>query len=78
MSSGPRKQSILIGLWAVWLTALPQHPVDAGAESPVSIELVLAVDISSSVTDVEYYLQMTGIAKAHEEVGVTLVISRTR
>ena len=37
---------------------------DARAEIPVSIELVLAVDISRSVDDVEYDLQMTGIANA--------------
>ena len=36
----------------------------AQAEMPVSIELVLAVDISRSVDDVEYDLQKTGIAKA--------------
>ena len=36
----------------------------ARAEIPISIELVLAVDISRSVDDVEYDLQMTGIAKA--------------
>ncbi len=43
---------------------------DAQAEIPVSIELVLAVDISRSVDDVEYDLQMTGIAKAfrHPEI----------
>ena len=37
---------------------------DARAEIPVSIELVLAVDISRSVDDVEYDLQMTGLANA--------------
>ncbi len=36
----------------------------ARAEIPVSIELVLAVDISRSVDDAEYDLQMTGIASA--------------
>ncbi len=43
---------------------------DAQAEIPVSIELVLAVDISRSVDDVEYDLQMTGIANAfrHPEI----------
>ncbi len=43
---------------------------DARAEIPVSIELVLAVDISRSVDDVEYDLQMTGIANAfrHPEI----------
>ena len=37
---------------------------NARAEIPVSIELVLAVDISRSVDDQEYDLQLTGIAKA--------------
>ncbi len=43
---------------------------NAQAEIPVSIELVLAVDISRSVDDVEYDLQMTGIANAfrHPEI----------
>ncbi len=36
----------------------------ARAEIPISIELVLAVDISRSVDDVEYDLQKTGIARA--------------
>ncbi len=36
----------------------------ARAEAPVSIELVLAVDTSLSVDEVEYDLQMTGIADA--------------
>ncbi len=42
----------------------------ARAEIPVSIELVLAVDISRSVDDVEYDLQMSGIARAfrHPEI----------
>ena len=57
-------QSVWIGLLTVWLTPLLQHPVDAQAETPVSIELVLAVDTSLSVDDNEYDLQMTGIAKA--------------
>jgi hypothetical protein len=39
-------------------------PQNAQAEIPVAIELVLAVDISRSVDDVEYDLQATGIAKA--------------
>ena len=64
MRSRPRKRSILIGLWAVWLTPLLQHPVEAQAETPVSIELVLAVDTSLSVDDMEFDLQMTGIADA--------------
>jgi hypothetical protein len=40
-------------------------PIEAArAEFPVSVELVLAVDISRSVDDVEYDLQKTGIAQA--------------
>ncbi len=50
-----------MALWAIM--ALLQTE-DARAETPVSIELVLAVDISLSVDDVEYDLQMTGIANA--------------
>lgn len=64
MSFTPRKQSILLRLLAAWLTTLLQHPVDAQAETPVSIELVLAVDTSLSVDDIECDLQMTGIANA--------------
>jgi len=46
------------------------HAENARAQIPVSIELVLAVDISRSVDDVEYDLQMTGIASAfrHPEI----------
>jgi hypothetical protein len=56
----------------------------AQAQTPVAIELVLAVDISRSVDDVEYDLQVAGIAKAfrnreiidligqHDGVAVTL------
>ncbi len=53
-----------VAMVALW------HPEDGRAEVPVSIELVLAVDISRSVDDVEYDLQMTGIAKAfrHPEI----------
>ena len=64
MSSRPRKQSVSIRLLAAWLAPLLLPPVDAQAETLVSIELVLAVDTSLSVDDNEYDLQMTGIAKA--------------
>ncbi len=76
MSSRPRKQSVLIGLLAVWLTPLLQHPVDAQAETPVSIELVLAVDTSLSVDDNEYDLQMTGIAKAFRTPEIIALIQQ--
>lgn len=57
----------------------------AQAQTPVSIELVLAVDTSLSVSDIEYRLQMGGIAQAfrtpeiidligrHDGVAVTLI-----
>lgn len=57
-------QPILSGILALWLTALAQHPAGAQAQTPVAIELVLAVDTSLSVDDIEYDLQMTGIANA--------------
>jgi len=43
------------------------HFKSARAEIPVSIELVLAVDISRSVDAAEYDLQMTGIANAFRD-----------
>ncbi len=53
--------SIVGSVGAVVMLLLPQT---AQAETPVAIELVLAVDISRSVDDVEYDLQVTGIARA--------------
>ena len=49
---------------AVGAIAVLLQIVSARAQTPVSIELVLAVDISRSVDDIEYDLQLTGIAKA--------------
>lgn len=37
------------------------------AETPIGLELVLAVDVSRSVDDIEYDLQMTGIANAFRD-----------
>jgi hypothetical protein len=39
----------------------------AQTQAPVSVELVLAVDTSISVSAEEYYLQMSGIAKAFRD-----------
>lgn len=47
--------AVLIALWASF---------PARAQTPVSIELVLAVDTSLSVNNEEYALQMQGIAQA--------------
>ena len=53
-----RTAGVIAAMAALWPTE------SARAEYPVSIELVLAVDISRSVDDVEYDLQKTGIADA--------------
>ena len=47
-------------------------PVPAG--TPVELELVLAVDVSSSVDDGEFELQMQGIAAAFRHPGVQAAI----
>ncbi len=48
----------------------------AQAQTPVSIELVLAVDTSLSVNDIEYGLQMQGIAQAFRTPEIIKLISR--
>jgi hypothetical protein len=53
-----RAAGVIAAVVALWPTET------ARAEYPVSIELVLAIDISRSVDDVEYDLQKTGIAQA--------------
>lgn len=77
-------RSILKAGLTVWATMALLATEEAWADYPVSIELVLAVDTSRSVDDVEYDLQMRGIAKAfrdpeiidligqHDGVAVTL------
>jgi len=49
---------------AVWATVALLHIEGAWAETPVSIELVLAIDTSISVDGSEYHLMMKGIANA--------------
>ncbi len=49
---------------AVWAAVALLHIEGAQAKTPVSIELVLAVDISMSVDGFEYDLLMKGIANA--------------
>ncbi len=49
---------------AVWATAALHYVADARAQTPVSIELVFAVDTSRSVDGFEYSLLMKGIANA--------------
>jgi len=48
------------------------QPPDGGL--PVELELVLAVDISASIDDVEFRLQMAGIAAAFRDPGVIAAI----
>ncbi len=44
------------------------------AESPMALELVLAVDAFSSVDKHEYQLQVSGYAKAFQDEDVVLAI----
>jgi hypothetical protein len=77
MSFRPGKQSIVTGLLTAGLTAfLLQPPIDARAQIPVAIELVLAVDTSLSVDDIEYDLQMTGIAQAFRNPEIVALIQQ--
>ena len=57
-------QTFLRATMAVWAIMVLLRTDYARAETLVSIELVLAVDTSLSVDDVEFDWQMTGIAKA--------------
>ncbi len=61
---------------AVWVIIVLLQTEKARAQTPVSIELVLAVDISRSVDDVEYDLQMTGIAEAFRHPEIIDLIGR--
>ena len=54
------------------------HPVLARAEVPVALELVLAVDASSSVDDDEYALQVNGYARAFRDAEVIAAIEALR
>jgi hypothetical protein len=58
LTAALRVAGVIAAAVALWPTET------ARAEYPVSIELVLAIDISRSVDDVEYDLQKTGIAQA--------------
>ncbi len=57
-------RSISKAAMAVWATMVLAHAPTAQAETPVSIELVFAVDTSYSVDVFEFNLQMAGIADA--------------
>jgi hypothetical protein len=84
MAVYPRLRATLRAIVTVGSIMVVLQTERVQAQTPVSIELVLAVDISRSVDDVEYDLQVTGIAKAfrnreiidligqHDGVAVTL------
>ena len=57
-------RSISKAAMAFWATMVLPHAESAQAETPVSIELVFAVDTSYSVDVFEFNLQMAGIADA--------------
>lgn len=61
--------AVLAFVGAVIVGATP-----APAGTPVDLELVLAVDVSSSVDDREFELQMQGIAAAFRDPGVQAAI----
>ncbi len=50
---------------------------DARAQQKVDLELVLAVDVSSSVSDEEFHLQMTGLSAAFRHPLVVAAISQS-
>jgi hypothetical protein len=60
----PRMMATLRAIMTVGAIMAVLRAELAQAQIPVSIELVLAVDVSRSVDDVEYDLQMAGIARA--------------
>lgn len=67
---------VLAGIAALAFAAgLPSGAV-AQSKLPVSIELVLAVDTSLSVDEVEYDLQMTGIARAFRDPNILALIGQ--
>lgn len=64
-----RWSAALSGL--LWLTFTP-----VAAQTPVFLELVLAVDCSSSVSDGEFELQMQGFARAFEHPKVLAALEQ--
>ena len=65
-----RINRVLLVLYCAVSVSLIPCSVTSAEPQLVDIEMVLAVDISSSVDDAEYDLQMTGLAAAfrHPEV----------
>lgn len=59
---------------ALLLTALPGHPGAAETATEVDTALVVSVDVSNSVDERRYQLQMQGIAQALEDDSVITAI----
>lgn len=70
------KNSVVAGIAALVFAAGLSSRAMAQSKIPVSIELVLAVDTSLSVDDIEYDLQMTGIAKAFRDPNILALIGQ--
>ena len=68
--------SVLAGIAALAFAFTLSTNVVAQSRIPVSIELVLAVDTSLSVDEVEYNLQMTGIARAFRDPDILALIKQ--
>lgn len=73
---GPCKNTLQTAFRAACLVASLALPASAQAQTPVSIELVLAVDTSLSVNDDEYALQMAGIADAFRNPEIIALIKQ--
>ena len=72
--------AFLVSILAVWGVEgrAPRAAPAAEASERVSLELVIAVDVSLSVNDAEYLLQMGGIAGAFRDPEVGELIARRR
>lgn len=64
--------ALLIGMVALVAAARPAKAQD---QIPVDLELVLAVDVSSSIDNAEYRLQMQGIAAAFRDRDIQAAIT---
>jgi len=67
---------VLVAVMAVWATVALPLVEDATAQTPVSIELVFAVDTSMSIDGFEYQLLMKGIASAFRTPEVVSLIEQ--
>lgn len=64
-----------VGAFALFLGALGMMPGHAVALPEVDTALIVSVDVSNSVDEARYRLQMEGIAKALEDPGVVAAIT---